>query len=132
KLKDVAGTAYQAKVAILCDYENEWDGENDIWHGPLREKSMDSWFVALQKAHIPFDYRYWEDGMSAADLQTYEYFIYPHATIFTKEQEEVLASEPKMRAEWDEKVGDRMVKLCIIGQKLDKKAISQELDALLD
>lgn len=90
KLKDVAGTAYQAKVAILCDYENEWDGENDIWHGPLREKSMDSWFVALQKAHIPFDYRYWEDGMSAADLQTYEYFIYPHATIFTKEQEEVL------------------------------------------
>ncbi|MBO5486900.1 MAG: beta-galactosidase [Eubacterium sp.] len=90
KLKDVAGTAYQAKVAILCDYENEWDGENDIWHGPLREKSMDSWFVALQKAHIPFDYRYWEEGMSAADLQTYEYFIYPHATIFTKEQEEVL------------------------------------------
>ena len=49
-----------------------------------------------------------------------------------KEQEEVLASEPKMSAEWDEKVGDRMVKLCIIGQKLDKKAISQELDALLD
>ena len=54
------------------------------------------------------------------------------ASCSKKEQEEVLASEPKMRAEWDEKVGDRMVKLCIIGQKLDKKAISQELDALLD
>ena len=48
------------------------------------------------------------------------------------EQEEVLAQEPKVRAEWDEKVGDRMIKLCIIGQKLDKKQISAELDALLD
>ncbi len=49
-----------------------------------------------------------------------------------KEQEEVLASEPKMREEWDEKVGDRMIKLCIIGQKLDKAQISKDLDSLLD
>lgn len=48
------------------------------------------------------------------------------------EQEEVLAQEPKMRAEWDEKVGDRMIKLCIIGQKMDKAKITSELDALLD
>lgn len=49
-----------------------------------------------------------------------------------KEQDEVLASEPKVRAEWDEKVGDRMVKLCIIGQNLDKAKITGELDSLLD
>ena len=54
------------------------------------------------------------------------------ASCSKKEQEEVLASEPKIRAEWDEKVGDRMVKLCIIGQKLDKDAVCRELDALLD
>ena len=48
------------------------------------------------------------------------------------EQEEVLAQEPKMREEWDEKVGDRMIKLCIIGQNLDKAKITSELDALLD
>ena len=48
------------------------------------------------------------------------------------EQEEVLAQEPKMREEWDEKVGDRMIKLCIIGQKMDKAKITAELDALLD
>lgn len=48
------------------------------------------------------------------------------------EQEEVLAQEPKVRAEWDEEYGDRMIKLCIIGQKLDKKKICAELDALLD
>lgn len=48
------------------------------------------------------------------------------------EQEEVLAQEPKVRAEWDEEYGDRMIKLCIIGQKLDKRKICAELDALLD
>ncbi len=48
-----------------------------------------------------------------------------------KEQEKILASNPEIKKEWDEKVGDRMVKLCIIGQNLDKKAISAELDACL-
>ena len=48
-----------------------------------------------------------------------------------KEQEKILAANPEIKKEWDEKVGDRMVKLCIIGQNLDKKAISAELDACL-
>ena len=48
------------------------------------------------------------------------------------EQEKVLSSEPKIREEWDEKVGDRMIKLCIIGQKLDKAKIISELDSILD
>ncbi len=48
-----------------------------------------------------------------------------------KEQEEILAANPQIKKEWDEKVGDRMVKLCIIGQNLDKKAISADLDACL-
>lgn len=54
------------------------------------------------------------------------------AAVPKAEQEEVLAQEPKMRQEWDEKVGDRMIKLCIIGQKMDKAKITAELDALLD
>lgn len=54
------------------------------------------------------------------------------ATLPKKERDEVLAEEPKVRAEWDEKVGDRMIKLCIIGQKLDRQKISAELDAMLD
>ncbi|MGP1458402.1 MAG: CobW family GTP-binding protein [Treponema sp.] len=54
------------------------------------------------------------------------------ATLPKEERDEVLAEEPKVRAEWDEKVGDRMIKLCIIGQKLDKQKISAELDAMLD
>jgi len=47
------------------------------------------------------------------------------------EQKKILAANPQIAAEWDKDVGDRMVKLCIIGQKLDKKAISAELDACL-
>ena len=47
------------------------------------------------------------------------------------ERERILRENPKMKDEWDEKVGDRMIKLCVIGQKLDKKAISAALDACL-
>ena len=49
-----------------------------------------------------------------------------------EEQEEVLAQEPKLQAEWNEEVGDRMVKICIIGQKLNKEEICKDLDSLLD
>lgn len=54
------------------------------------------------------------------------------ATVSKREQEKILAQEPRMREEWDEKVGDRMIKLCIIGQKLDKRKICADLDVLLD
>ncbi len=47
------------------------------------------------------------------------------------ERKEILAQNPKIMDEWDPKVGDRMIKLCIIGQKLDKKAISAALDKCL-
>lgn len=48
-----------------------------------------------------------------------------------KEQKKILAANPEIQKEWDAQVGDRMVKLCIIGQNLDKKAISADLDACL-
>ena len=48
-----------------------------------------------------------------------------------KEQKKLLAQNPEIAKEWDEVVGDRMIKLCVIGQKLDKKAISAELDKCL-
>ncbi|HAO30447.1 MAG TPA: cobalamin biosynthesis protein CobW [Treponema sp.] len=47
------------------------------------------------------------------------------------EQKEILSQNPQIKEEWDEKVGDRMIKLCIIGQNLDKKAIAAELDKCL-
>lgn len=47
------------------------------------------------------------------------------------QRREILANNPQIRADWDEKVGDRMVRLCIIGKNLDKHAISEDLDKCL-
>lgn len=47
------------------------------------------------------------------------------------EREKILRENPQIREEWDEEVGDRMIKFCIIGQKLDKKKLAEELDACL-
>ena len=48
------------------------------------------------------------------------------------EREKILRENPQIRDEWDAEVGDRMIKFCIIGQKLDKKKLAEELDACLD
>ncbi|MBR4006059.1 MAG: cobalamin biosynthesis protein CobW, partial [Treponema sp.] len=47
------------------------------------------------------------------------------------EREQILKENPQIKEEWDEKVGDRMIKLCIIGRNLDKKAIAADLDKCL-
>lgn len=47
------------------------------------------------------------------------------------EQKKILEENPKIKDEWDKDVGDRMIKLCIIGQNLDKEKISTELDKCL-
>lgn len=47
------------------------------------------------------------------------------------EREEILKENPDVQKDWDERVGDRMVKFCIIGQNLDKKAITEALDSCL-
>ena len=36
-----------------------------------------------------------------------------------------------MKKDWDEKVGDRMIKLVVIGRHLDRKQIEADLDACL-
>ena len=54
------------------------------------------------------------------------------AACLKEEQEEVLAEDESMRKDWDEKVGDRMVKLVIIGRHLNREEIEKDLDACLD
>ncbi|MBR4179325.1 MAG: GTP-binding protein, partial [Treponema sp.] len=48
------------------------------------------------------------------------------------EQKRVLEEEPEMKKDWDEKVGDRMIKMVIIGRHLNKEEICKNLDACLD
>lgn len=54
-----------------------------------------------------------------------------YATMPKAELQDLLAREPGLRRDWDEKYGDRMEKLVFIGQNLDEEAISRELDKCL-
>lgn len=49
-----------------------------------------------------------------------------------RQLEEFIKNDPSIMDDWDEKAGDRMIKLVFIGRNLDKKAVSDELDSLLN
>ncbi len=53
------------------------------------------------------------------------------ATMPDNELKPLLEREERLRKEWDEKYGDRMIKLVFIGQKMDQEAICKELDACI-
>ncbi len=47
------------------------------------------------------------------------------------QRKQILAENPQIREDWDEQVGDRMIRLCIIGKNLHRKEIAVKLDELL-
>ena len=47
------------------------------------------------------------------------------------QRKQILAENPSIREDWDDQVGDRMIRLCIIGKNLNRKAIAAQLDELL-
>ena len=53
------------------------------------------------------------------------------ATMPKDQLDELLAREEQLRKEWDDKVGDRMIKIVFIGQHLQNEAICKELDKCL-
>ena len=48
------------------------------------------------------------------------------------EKNQIIKQNPEILKNWDEKVGDRIIKLVFIGQNLDKEEIKKELDSILD
>lgn len=57
---------------------------------------------------------------------------YWYATAPEEDLIRLMQAEPDMMRDWDEKYGDRMIKLVFIGRHLDKKAISDALDRCLE
>ncbi len=49
-----------------------------------------------------------------------------------EEQARLLAENPQLQKIWDEKYGDRIIRLVFIGQHMDKKKIIQVMDSCLD
>ena len=54
------------------------------------------------------------------------------ATAPEDEFKELVEQDPSILRDWDENYGDRMIKIVFIGQHLDRKAITEALDACLD
>lgn len=55
-----------------------------------------------------------------------------YATMSKEELDQLMEHEPGLRHDWDDKYGDRMQKLVFIGQHLNKKAITEALDACME
>lgn len=90
KIQGVCGSDYMAEAAVLRDYDNECDGENDVWHAKPREVSNDGWFCAFQKKHIPFDFKYINDDTDITELLKYKLLVYPHPAILTQKRAALL------------------------------------------
>lgn len=89
-LEQLSGGIYEAKVAVLRDYDNIWDAEIDVWHGSVEWKSQLEFFEAAQRSHTPYDYLYIDETTTLMDLQKYELLVYPHAVIVTTTMAELL------------------------------------------
>lgn len=109
RLQEAAGAVCDSRVAIVRDYDNQWDAELDHWHGRVQRQSEDALFTALQQAHVPFDYQYLDETTNAADLARYTVLFYPHPEILTKAQ--ILLLQNYVEA------GGRLVFGCRTGQK---------------
>jgi beta-galactosidase len=88
----MVGSAYQADVALVKDYDNDWDGELDQWTGPYAQQSMHAWFKALQHTHIPADVVYLQPETSLADLSHYRCLIYVHPAMMSDATAELFQS----------------------------------------
>ena len=90
KLQEICGKEYKAEAAVLQDYDNAWDAEEDLWHKRVGDISNDGWFCAFQKKHIPYDFVYINDETDLDELLKYKLVVYPHPTILTKMRAELL------------------------------------------
>ncbi|QGH36192.1 cellulase family glycosylhydrolase [Gracilibacillus salitolerans] len=81
---------YVADAAILTDYENEWDGEEDKWFGQFIGESKEAWFKAFQYHHIPVDIVNVTQNMALETLIKYKVLVYPHAAILTEKTANLL------------------------------------------
>lgn len=89
-IEETTGAAYQAKVALVRDYDNIWDSNLDIWHERLQWASEYEIFHATQINHTPLDHLFLQESTSVEELAKYPVLIYPHALILTEKRAALL------------------------------------------
>lgn len=89
-ISEAAGSRYEARTAVLKDYDNIWDAQLDIWHGDVDRLSQQSLFLAAQKSHTPMDYVYLTEDVTAEDLKKYQVIFYPHPVIVNQQRAAIL------------------------------------------
>ena len=90
RIQTVCGKPYVAEVALLRDYDNEWDVAEDAWLREMDKRSCDNVFLACQKAHVPYDMRYINDDTDVSELVGYKMVFYPHPAILTEKRAALL------------------------------------------
>ncbi|MDD3242350.1 MAG: beta-galactosidase [Eubacteriales bacterium] len=86
----VAGSSFVASCAILRDYDNDFDTEEDQWVQPLTRHSETAWLLALERSHVPYDFFNLTDDTRPEELAGYELLICPHAPIMTQKRADAL------------------------------------------
>lgn len=89
-LQGVCGKEYFAEAALMKDYDNAWDADEDVWHSDVDRISYDGWFRAFQKKHVPYDMVYVNDDTTLEEISKYKLIAYPHPTIFNEKRAALL------------------------------------------
>lgn len=112
---------YYRRQPFNKDKLQEWVGE---WpKSVIRCKGM-LWFSDSWDDAFVFE----QSGVQITATNSGKWF----AAAPEKERKRLLAQYPDIAASWDDKYGDREIKLVFIGQKMDKEAICAGLDKCLD
>ena len=96
--------------------EQEWPDEVIRVKGPLwQNANPDMCYIFEQAGH---QMRLMENGLFVDSAPE-------------DEKQQIIADNPELRDYWDDEVGDRETRLCIIGRHMDKDAVVAALDACL-
>lgn len=124
KLQELSGALYEAKVGVIKDFDNIWDGQLDVWHQRVEHESQEALFRASQLTHTPMDYVYLSDNASAEELAGYKVLFYPHATIMNEQRADILKTYVKN--------GGTLVVGCRSGYKdMNGRCVTDRLPGLL-
>lgn len=91
-IDEVAGSDYVAPLALVKDYDNNYDAQYDVWHGRIADQSEMEIFVAAQTNHVPMDVVYMNEDFDLEELSKYKVLIYPHPEILTQEAVDLLSA----------------------------------------